>query len=120
MSGSTRILVIDDEETIRKTVSMTLKHAGYSVDTAETRKQAIEKSEANLQSGAERTPPGSRGEFNGHQRVRIPLLISERIRSYPVLSNPEASHGDGGVLESFIGERQGFVLLLQCDCVDHW
>jgi DNA-binding NtrC family response regulator len=29
MSESARILVIDDDESIRRTVSMTLKHAGY-------------------------------------------------------------------------------------------
>ena len=29
MSESARILVIDDEESIRKTIAMTLEHAGY-------------------------------------------------------------------------------------------
>ena len=48
MNESARILVIDDEESIRKTVSMTLKHAGYVVDTAENGKRAIEMSEANF------------------------------------------------------------------------
>jgi len=45
---SSRILVIDDDESIRKTISMTLEHAGYVVDTAETGKQAIQKSEVNF------------------------------------------------------------------------
>jgi len=45
---SSRILVIDDDESIRKTISMTLQHAGYVVDTAETGKQAIQKSEVNF------------------------------------------------------------------------
>ncbi|MGP8070851.1 MAG: response regulator, partial [Candidatus Bathyarchaeia archaeon] len=48
MTESARILVIDDEESIRRTVSMTLKHAGYVVDTAENGKQAVEKSAANF------------------------------------------------------------------------
>jgi len=45
---SIRILVIDDDESIRTTISMTLQHAGYVVDTAETGKQAIQKSEVNF------------------------------------------------------------------------
>lgn len=48
MSESARILVIDDEESIRRTISMTLEHAGYVVDTAENGKQAIEKAETNF------------------------------------------------------------------------
>ena len=48
MSETARILVIDDEESIRKTISMTLQHAGYVVDTAENGKQAVAKSEANF------------------------------------------------------------------------
>jgi DNA-binding NtrC family response regulator len=48
MSESSRILVIDDEESIRRTVSMTLRHAGYVVDTAENGKQAIEKAQENF------------------------------------------------------------------------
>jgi len=48
MSESARILVIDDEEGIRRTISMTLKREGYVVDTAENGKQAIERSKANF------------------------------------------------------------------------
>jgi two-component system response regulator PilR (NtrC family) len=48
MGETARILVIDDEENIRKTISMTLRHAGYEVDTAENGRQAIQKSEMNF------------------------------------------------------------------------
>jgi two-component system response regulator HydG len=48
MEKKARILVIDDEQNVRKTMSMTLVHAGYIVDTAENGKQAIEQSETNL------------------------------------------------------------------------
>ncbi|HUK28865.1 MAG TPA: response regulator [Candidatus Acidoferrales bacterium] len=44
MIQQARILVIDDDESIRRTLSMALRHAGYTVDTAESGKQAIEKS----------------------------------------------------------------------------
>jgi DNA-binding NtrC family response regulator len=43
MSESSRILVIDDEESIRRTISLTLSHAGYVVDTAENGREAVEK-----------------------------------------------------------------------------
>jgi DNA-binding NtrC family response regulator len=48
MNEESSILVIDDDESIRKTVSMSLRHAGYRVDTAENGKQGIEKSERNF------------------------------------------------------------------------
>jgi len=48
MNESARILVIDDEESIRRTISMTLEHAGYVVDTAENGNQAITRTEANF------------------------------------------------------------------------
>ena len=43
MTASTRILVIDGEEKVRKVLSMSLQHAGYAVDTAGSGKEAIEK-----------------------------------------------------------------------------
>lgn len=48
MSEPARILVIDDEEAIRKTVSLTLRHEGYSVDTADDGKEAIAKSKTSF------------------------------------------------------------------------
>ena len=48
MDESGKILVIDDEENIRKTISLTLQHAGYTIDTAENGKQAVEKSQKNF------------------------------------------------------------------------
>jgi len=46
MGGHTRILVVDDDESIRKTLAMILKEKGYLVDTAENGKEAIKKSKA--------------------------------------------------------------------------
>jgi len=42
----TRILVVDDDEGIRKTLSAILQDEGYEVDTAESGKEAILKSNA--------------------------------------------------------------------------
>ena len=48
MSELARILVIDDEAAIRKTLSAILTDAGYVVDTAENGKQAIDKVKASF------------------------------------------------------------------------
>ena len=48
MSESARILIIDDKESIRKTISMTLERAGYVVDTAENGAEAVQESEVNF------------------------------------------------------------------------
>jgi DNA-binding NtrC family response regulator len=48
VSETGRILVIDDDESIRKLLVMTLESRGYSVDTAKDGKEAIRKSNSNL------------------------------------------------------------------------
>ena len=44
MGETARILVVDDDEIIRKTLATILEDEGYIVDTAENGKEAIEKS----------------------------------------------------------------------------
>jgi DNA-binding NtrC family response regulator len=44
MTEQARILVIDDDESVRKVLSAALEDEGYKVDTAENGAQAIEKS----------------------------------------------------------------------------
>ena len=46
MDGRARILIIDDDESIRKILSTILEEEGYAVDTAENGKEAIDKSVA--------------------------------------------------------------------------
>ena len=48
MAESDRILVIDDDETIREIFSTILQRKGYEVDTAQNAAEAIEKSRLNL------------------------------------------------------------------------
>lgn len=47
MSEPARIPIIDDDQSIRKTISMKLQH-GYVVDTAEDGKQAMQKADVNF------------------------------------------------------------------------
>lgn len=42
-----RILVIDDNESVRKSLALVLKEEGYVVDVAENGHEAIEKSKVN-------------------------------------------------------------------------
>ena len=48
MRDTAKILIIDDDETIRKTFAIILEESGYIVDTAKTGKEAIDKSHKNF------------------------------------------------------------------------
>jgi two-component system chemotaxis response regulator CheB len=47
MSGTAKILVIDDDEFVRKTISKALEKAGYKVDMAENGAEALKKTQVN-------------------------------------------------------------------------
>jgi DNA-binding NtrC family response regulator len=90
VSESARILVIDDEESIRRTVSMTLRHAGYVVDTAENGKQAIEKAEANFYNLALidlRLPDMEGTELLTALKETTPKMAKIILTGYPTLEN---------------------------------
>ncbi|MGA2971117.1 MAG: response regulator [Candidatus Bathyarchaeia archaeon] len=90
MSESARILVIDDEESIRMTVSMTLKHAGYVVDTAENGKQATEKAAANFYNLALidiRLPDMEGTELLTALKETTPKMVKIILTGYPALQN---------------------------------
>jgi DNA-binding NtrC family response regulator len=90
MSESARILVIDDDESVRTTVSMTLKHAGYSVDTAENGKQAIEMSEANFYNLALidiRLPDMEGTELLTALKETTPRMVKIIVTGFPALEN---------------------------------
>jgi len=90
MSESSRILVIDDEESIRMTVSMTLRHAGYVVDTAENGKQAVEKAQANFYNLALidiRLPDMEGTELLTTLTETTPKMAKIILTGYPTLEN---------------------------------
>jgi two-component system response regulator PilR (NtrC family) len=90
MSESARILVIDDEESIRRTISMTLEHAGYLVDTAENGKQAIEKAEENFYNLALidiRLPDMEGTELLTALKKTTPRMRKIIVTGYPSLFN---------------------------------
>jgi DNA-binding NtrC family response regulator len=90
VSESARILVIDDEESIRRTLSMTLEHAGYRVDAAENGKQAIEKAEANFYNLALidiRLPDMEGTELLTALKETRPKMVKIILTGYPALNN---------------------------------
>jgi len=98
MSQTARILVIDDEETIRKTLSMILRHAGYVVDTAENGKQAIEKTEANFYNLALvdiRLPDMEGTELLTAMRETTPKMVKIILTGYPGLQNAVKAINNG-------------------------
>ena len=98
MSESARILVIDDEESIRRTISMTLEHAGYKVDAAENGKQAIEKAEANFYNLALidiRLPDMEGTELLTALKETTPKMVKIILTGYPALQNAVAAINQG-------------------------
>ncbi len=90
MSESARILVIDDDETIRRIVSMTLERAGYVLDTAENGKQAIEKSGANFYNLALidiRLPDMEGTDLLAALEETTPKMVKIILTGYPALEN---------------------------------
>jgi DNA-binding NtrC family response regulator len=98
MSESARILVIDDDESIRRTVSIVLKHAGYVVDTAENGKQAIEKSEANFYNLAIidfRLQDMEGTELLTAIKQTTPRMVKIILTGYPALGNASRAINKG-------------------------
>jgi len=90
LSESARILLIDDEESIRKTISMTLRQAGYLVDTAENGREAIKKSEVNFYNLALidiRLPDMEGTGLLSALRETTPRIVKIILTGYPDLQN---------------------------------
>ncbi|HMK84184.1 MAG TPA: response regulator [Candidatus Bathyarchaeia archaeon] len=98
MNESARILVIDDEESIRRTISMTLEHAGYVVDTAENGNQAITRTEANFYNLALidiRLPDMEGTELLSSLRETTPRMVKIILTGYPTLENAIKATNNG-------------------------
>jgi DNA-binding NtrC family response regulator len=90
MTETARILVIDDEESIRRTIALTLKHAGYMVDTAENGKEAIEKSMANFYNLALidiRLPDMEGTTLLSSLRETTPRMVKIILTGFPSMQN---------------------------------
>ncbi len=90
MDEKARILVVDDDESIRKVLSVILQEKGYVVDVAETGKEAIEKSSTNFYNLALvdiRLPDMEGTELLASMKSTTPKMIKIIVTGYPSLQN---------------------------------
>jgi len=90
MAETFRILVVDDDESIRKVLATILEEKGYVVDTAENGKEAIEKSNAkfyNLALIDIRLPDMEGTQLLTAMKETTPKMVKIIITGYPSLQN---------------------------------
>jgi DNA-binding NtrC family response regulator len=105
-----RILIIDDQESIRKSLKLALEREGYLVDTAENGREAIRKSKEEFYNMALvdlRLPDMDGIELLTKMRETVPKMVKIIITGYPSLENAiEAVNGgaDGYVVKPYTME----------------
>ena len=90
MGETTRILIVDDDENIRKVLTTILEDEGYSVESAGTAKKAIEKTRRkfyNLALIDIRLPDMEGIELLAKMRDTTPKMRKIIITGYPTLQN---------------------------------
>jgi DNA-binding NtrC family response regulator len=90
MVENARILVVDDDENIRKVLKTILEDEGYTVDEAENAKKAIEKSRRNVYNLALidiRLPDMEGIELLTKMKDTVPKMRKIIITGYPTLQN---------------------------------
>lgn len=106
-AGPARILIIDDEEIIRKSLAAILEEQGYLVDTAENGQAAIEKSKTNPYNLALidiRLPDMDGTELLTALKETTPKMAKIILTGYPSLENAiEAVNkgADGYIVKPF-------------------
>jgi len=90
MVENARILIVDDDENIRKVLKTILEEEGYAVDEAEDAKKAIEKSRRNVYNLALidiRLPDMEGIELLTRMKDKVPKMRKIIITGYPTLQN---------------------------------
>jgi DNA-binding NtrC family response regulator len=90
MGENPRILVVDDDESIRKVLAAVLEENGYTVDTAENGKEAIEKTNTrfyNLVLCDIRLPDYEGTTLITKMRETVPKMRKIIITGFPSLQN---------------------------------
>jgi len=93
-----RILVVDDDESIRRVLAAVLEEKGYFVDAAETGNEAIQKTRANFYNLALidiRLPDMEGTALLGELRVTVPTMVKIIVTGYPSLANAIAAVNKG-------------------------
>ena len=90
MEKKVSILIVDDDPSIRKVLAAILEEKGYKTDTAETGKQAIQKSKMkffNLALLDVRLPDMEGTELLTQMKQTTPPMIKIMVTGYPSLQN---------------------------------
>jgi DNA-binding NtrC family response regulator len=98
MNKNARILIVDDDDNIRKVLVAILEDEGYAVDSAETGKKGIEKSESDFFNIAlldVRLPDMEGIELLARMRDTKPRMRKIIITGYPTLQNAVAAVNKG-------------------------
>jgi len=85
-----RILIIEDQESIRKSLKLALEKEGYLVETAENGQEAIRKSKEQFYNMALvdlRLPDMDGIELLTKMRETVPKMVKIIITGYPMLEN---------------------------------
>ncbi len=111
MEKSAKILLIDDDENIRKVLQTILEDEGYLVETADNGKKAIEKSQLNFYNLAlidVRLPDVEGIDLLTKLRETTPKIRKIIVTGYPTLQNAMAAVNKGAdayVMKPFDVER---------------
>ena len=98
MDKTARILIVDDDENIRKVLAAILEDEGYSVESVDTAKKGIEKSETdffNLALLDVRLPDMEGIELLAKLRETKPKMRKIIITGYPTLQNAVGAVNQG-------------------------
>jgi DNA-binding response OmpR family regulator len=90
LNENARVLVVDDDESIRKALTAVLEEEGYAVDTAQSGNEAIEKCGANYYNLALidiRLPDMEGTKLLNAIRQDTPPMVKIIVTGYPSLSN---------------------------------
>jgi two-component system response regulator PilR (NtrC family) len=90
LDKATRILIVDDDENIRKVLEAILKDEGYTVEMADTAKKAIEKTKNNFYNLALidiRLPDMEGTKLLEKIKDTVPRMRKIIITGYPTLQN---------------------------------
>jgi len=93
-----RILIIDDDKLVLSTFKQILELEGYTVDTAETGREAVEKLDASFYNLALidiRLPDMEGTQFLTAVRDTIPKMVKIIVTGYPSLENAKEAVNKG-------------------------
>jgi len=98
LGGHAKILIVDDDRSIRKTLGAILEEEGYVVDTAENAKEAIEKTNNgfyNLVLVDIRLPDMEGTKLIASMKDTTPKMVKIIVTGYPSLHNAVEAVNNG-------------------------